>query len=227
MEIRDWNINIGAQYTARWNRFHKLVVGATYSPKKSLHGNTWATLQETTMDSNPDTVGSMSMKGKYYTPTTVGAGISYTFEKNYRLMVEADVTFQQWSKAKYSPLYSNNPKTPDDVIFQGMDFNDRTRYAVGAEFVPKLRGNYGERITYRLGGYYANDYLNINGNKVKEYSVTCGFGFPVPSGKTVINLGLEWKKRFASPNNLISENYFNITLGVNFNEVWFFKRKIY
>ena len=227
MEIRDWNINIGAQYTARWNRFHKLVVGATYSPKKSLHGNTWATLQETTMDSNPDTVGSMSMKGKYYTPTTVGAGISYTFEKNYRLMVEADVTFQQWSKAKYSPLYSNNPKTPNDVIFQGMDFNDRTRYAVGAEFVPKLRGNYGERITYRLGGYYANDYLNINGNKVKEYSVTCGFGFPVPSGKTVINLGLEWKKRFATPNNLISENYFNITLGVNFNEVWFFKRKIY
>lgn len=42
----------------------------------------------------------------------------------------------------------------------------------------------------------------------------------------MINLGLEWKHRQASPQTLISENYFNVTLGVNFNEVWFFKRKI-
>ncbi len=227
MEIRDWNINVGAQYTLRWNHFHKLVVGATFAPKKTLLGKSWATLQETTLDSKPDTVGEMSLKGKYYMPMTLGGGVSYTFEKNYRLMVEADVTFQQWSKAKYSPLYSNDPKTPNEIIYKGMNFNDRTRFSAGAEFVPKIRGNYGERISYRLGAYYSNDYLNINGNKVREYGVTCGAGFPTPQGKTMVNVGLEWKKRFATPNKLIGENYFNITVGVNFNEVWFFKRKIY
>ena len=81
-------------------------------------------------------------------------------------------------------------------------------------------------MTYRLGACYTDDYLLINGNSVKEYGVSCGVGFPTPEGKTMVNLGLEWKRRHTAPVALIGENYFNITLGVNFNEVWFFKRKI-
>lgn len=230
MEIRDWNINIGAQYTARWNQFNKLVVGATYSPRKTMRGKTWVTKQETSQNNElPDTLSYLNMKDKYFNPTSIGAGISYTYEKTYRVMVEADFTWQQWSKAPYSALYGPEDIThhrPAEVVAAGMNFNDRSKFAVGAEFVPKLRGNYGERIAYRLGGYFANDYLNIKGNKVKEIGVTCGAGFPTPEGKTQINLGLEWKKRYATPDKLIGENYFNITLGVNFNEVWFWKRKI-
>ncbi|MDE6338655.1 MAG: hypothetical protein K2K97_02570 [Muribaculaceae bacterium] len=229
MQIRDWNINIGAQYTARWNHWNKLVIGATYSPRKTMRGKTYVTQQETTKDTRPDTVAFMHMKNKYFNPTSIGAGISYTYEKTYRVMVEADITWQQWSKAPYSALYG-----PEDVlnhsraelVSAGMNFYDRTRYAVGAEIVPKLRGNYGERIAYRIGGYFANDYLNINGNRVREYGVTCGVGFPTPEGKTQVNLGVEWKNRSASPQKLVGENYLNVTLGVNFNEVWFWKRKI-
>lgn len=229
MEIRDWNINIGMQYTQKWNRFHKMVAGLTFSPKKSLHGNNWVTKQEMTQQSLPDTVGTGKLKDNYYTPNSVGAGLSYTYEKSYRVMVEADVTWQQWSKAKYSALYGpediKNHK-PAEVLQPGQTFNDRTKYAFGAEYIPKLRGNYGERISYRAGVYYSNDYLNINGNKVKEYGVSFGAGLPTPEGKTMVNLGFEWKRREASPMALIRENYFNITLGVNFNEVWFWKRKI-
>lgn len=232
MEIRDWNINIGAQYTRRWNKFHKMTVGLTYSPKKTMLGKTWVTVQEMVQDQRPDTLGYMKLKNKYYSPNSLGVGVNYTFEKAYRLMVEADFTWQQWSKAPYSALYDNrvlagkNPSDAKEILTPAMRFNDRTRFAAGAEFVPRIRGNYFQRISYRLGAYYANDYLNINGNRVKEMSVTCGFGFPTYEGKTMINLGLEWKKRQASPQKLISENYFNITLGVNFNEVWFWQRKI-
>lgn len=236
MEIRDWNINIGAQYTARWNRFNKLVIGATYSPRKSMRGKTWVTQQEMVQDSKPDTVASMKMKDKYFNPTSIGAGISYTYEKAYRVMVEADFTWQQWSKAPYAALYGTESikdmnagdinSGKQQLVAAGMDFNDRSKFAIGGEFVPKLRGNYGERIAYRLGAYYTNDYLNIKGNKVREIGVTCGAGLPTPEGKTQINIGLEWKKRYASPMKLIGENYLNITLGVNFNEVWFWKRKI-
>lgn len=229
MEVRDWNINIGAQYTARWNRWNKLVFGLTYSPKKSLHGKTWATMQETSQDSSPDTVAESRLSGKYYMPQTFGVGVGYTYERSWRLTVEADFTFQQWSKAPYSALYGAEDilhHRPAEVVAPGMDFNDRTKYAVGAEIVPRLRGNYGERIAYRLGAYYTDDYLNINGNRVREFGVTAGAGFPTPEGKTQVNIGLEWKKRQASPHRLIGENYFNITLGVNFNEVWFWKRKI-
>lgn len=224
MQIRDWNINIGLQYTAQWNRFHKMTVGATYSPKKSLHGKSWATVQELSLEQKPDTVGTLKIGGNYYTPTSLGFGVSYTFEKAYRLQAEADFIWQQWSKVKYSSMQSAT--RPEVTVFNGMTFNDRWRIAAGAEFVPRVRGNYGQRIAYRFGAYYCNDYLKINGNSVREYGVTAGFGFPTPEGKTVINLGLEWKHRAAHPVTMLSENYLNITLGINFNELWFWQRKI-
>lgn len=228
MQIRDWDIVIGAQYTHRINKNDDVTVGVTYTPKKSLHGDTWVTTQENTATGvTADTVASMKMNGHYYTPNTVGAGVSYRHERVSRWMVEADVTFQEWSKAAYSPLYrKGTAQTPENVVFQGMQFNDRTRYALGGEFVPKVRGNYLQRIAYRAGLYMANDYLNINGNKLKEYGVTAGFGFNTPEGKTMINLGFEWKHRKGHPMSMITQNFFNITLGINVDELWFWQRRI-
>lgn len=224
MEVRDWDLWLGAQYTAKISRHDKFVAGVTFAPKKSLRGKTWVTSQEVTQDSQADTIASMSMKGNYQTPNSYGFGISYSHERTSKWSVEADVTFQEWSKVKYEPL--TRLEKPHDVVFEGMKFNNRTRYAIGGEYVPNIRGNYLQTIAYRLGAYYCNDYLCIQGNSVREYGVTCGFGFNAPEGKTMVNLGLEWKKRTAHPNPLLSENYFNITLGINFNELWFWQRRI-
>jgi hypothetical protein len=67
----------------------------------------------------------------------------------------------------------------------------------------------------------------VLGNNVRDYGVSVGFGLPVPSLKTIVNIGIEYKHRQANPNPLIKENYLNITLGVNFNEMWFVKNKLY
>ena len=40
MKIRDWDISIGAQYTARVSRNDRITAGLTFTPKKSLHGDT-------------------------------------------------------------------------------------------------------------------------------------------------------------------------------------------
>ena len=61
---------------------------------------------------------------------------------------------------------------------------------------------------------------------MKEYGVSLGFGLPAPGSKTVVNIGLEWKHRQGTPNALIKEDYLNITLGINVNELWFFQSKI-
>ena len=188
-----------------------------------MHGTTWATFQNiTSSTTKPDTVGYQHMGGRYYRPNTIGAGIAYSHDRTSHFQVEADFLYQDWAKAKYEPLLDADGK----VLFSGMDFNNRWRVGLGAEYTPKIRGSYLKKITYRLGAYYVNDYLKINGNKVKEYGITAGFGLPTPEGRTLINLGFEWKHRQASPQKLVSENYLNITLGVNFNEVWFWKRKI-
>lgn len=228
MQIRDWDLVIGAQYNARFSRTDRMSVGVTFSPKKSLHGETWVTAQERTVQTTTaDTVAYAKMGGKYYTPMSLGAGISYRHERTSAWMLEADVTYQEWSKATYSPLYKEGKEhTLENMVFQGMKFNNRMRYAIGGEFVPKIRGNYLERMAYRAGLYYTDDYLNIRGNRVREFGVTCGFGFNTPEGKTMINLGLEWKRRAAHPQSLITENYLNVTLGINVDELWFWQRKI-
>ena len=222
MEIRDWNIVAGLQYRQPLNRYNSLVLGATYSPKKSFHGNTWLTIQDLKSDAVADTIAQSKMKGKYYSPQSFGFGVSYTHEKVHHIMVEADFSLQQWSDAPFSGLYDESGQ----LVFQGMKFNDRKRLAVGGEYVQNVRGSYFERMPWRLGAFYIDDYLKIDGNTMKEYGISLGTGFAAPGRKTMINLGFEWRHRQTSPVNMLSENYFNIMLGVNFNEVWFFKRKI-
>ena len=224
LQIRDWDFVLGAQYSTKISKWDKINLGLTFAPKLSMHGQTWVTTQETTHESVADTVAYMNMKGKYYSPMSIGSGISFIHEKNSRWMIELDYSYQEWSKAEYSPLYEL--KNPDVLVFEGMHFKNRNRIALGGEFVPKVRGNYFERISYRAGAYFNDDYLVIQGNRIREYGITAGLGFNTPEGKTMINLGFEWKHRQAHPMPLITENYFNITLGVNFNELWFWQRKI-
>ena len=68
--------------------------------------------------------------------------------------------------------------------------------------------------------------MNIRGNSVRDYGVGVGVSLPVPNGKTLINLGVEYKRRESSPSKLVTEDYLNITFGVTFNEMWFWQNKI-
>ena len=138
-------------------------------------------------------------------------------------MAEVDLTYQPWEDAKSAPIVNENT---GEVVFDNTKFDNRWKIATGVQYTPKARGNYLQRITYRIGGFYNHDYVLVNGNNLCDYGLTAGFGLPAPKSKTVINLGFEWRRREASPNTLIKEDYFNITLGINFNEMWFWRNKI-
>lgn len=217
LEVKDWNMRAGLQYAFNISRKSKVVIGLTYSPKKTLHGNAWGTMADVSQDTKLDTVNFMSMKGNYELPQTFGAGISFTYDN--RLNFEIDYTYQQWSKAKYTPIdYFEAPKTK---------WNDRWKVSAGMSYLPNPRGNYFNRMTYRVGAFYNNDYMNVNSNNVRDYGVGLGFSFPALAGnKTLVNLGVEWRHRYTAPSDLIKEDYLNITLSVNFNEMWFWKNKI-
>jgi hypothetical protein len=42
----------------------------------------------------------------------------------------------------------------------------------------------------------------------------------------MINLSFEYRHREAHPVKLVSENYFQFTIGVNVNELWFWQNKL-
>lgn len=222
MRISDWNLTIGAQYTHAVSQTDRITLGLAYTPKKNFHGRAYAMIQDINVTQRPDTVGEMKLGGNYSQPNTIGGGISYTHSRDSRWSIEADFTYQDWAKAKFAPMYGDQGQ----LVFAGMTFNNRYKVALGGEYINNMRGSYGQRMAFRLGAYYTNDYIKIGANSVKEAGVSFGVGLPTPEGKTVVNLGLEYKRRWATPSALITENYFNITLGINFNEVWFWRRKI-
>ena len=216
MRLRDWNTQIGVQYSLPLNKGKdRLTVGATYQPKKSFHGDAWGTKFDS-QDTKVDTIGFTSMKGNYEQAPSIGLGLSYNW--NHRLTVEADYTYQKWSNAKYLPI--------NGLESQTMQFDDRWKVAAGIQYTPNKRGSYVGAMSFRAGVFYNHDYLNFNGNNIRDYGASIGFGLPAPGSKTTVNLGLEWRHRDSSPTKLITENYFNITLGVNFNELWFWKSRI-
>lgn len=221
MEVRDFNLQFGAQYTIDFDKRNRATIGVTYSPGKTFLGHTYGVYYDMSADFDSDngtykadTVGYTSLKGKYSRPDTWGVGINYQWDN--RLMAEVDFTYQPWANAKYAPIEG----------FDNSNFQDRWEIAAGLQYTPKVRGGYFQRINYRCGAYYNNDYIKIGENGLREYGVSVGFGLPTASTKTIINLGFEYSHRQANPNPLIKEDFFNITLGVNFNELWFWQRKI-
>ena len=110
--------------------------------------------------------------------------------------------------------------------FEGTRFADRYQGALGASYTHAVRGNYFSRVTYRVGGFYNRDYIMAGSSHVREYGIGLGFGLPALQSKTLINIGVEYRHRAATDKNLLKENYLNIRLGINFNELWFFQNKI-
>lgn len=225
MQVRDYNLLIGAQYHFRPVEDHLISLGLTYTPSKTLLGHTWVTkydmVNDVTTSSNnnniikADTVvARTSMRNKFTTPESWGAGIGYRWSN--KLYIEADFTYQPWANAKFFEIEN----------FATSKFADRWQAGVGVQYTPKQRGSYMERVNYRIGAFYNRDYIMVGDNNVRDFGVSCGFGFPAPMSKTIINLGFEYRHRQAHPNPLLKENHFNVTLSVNFNEMWFFKRRI-
>lgn len=214
IQVRDWHVLAGIQYSIPLDRDNSIGLGLVYSPGKDLMGRARVIKYDVTANETPDTVQTLRLRNNFSLPDTWGGGIS--FKHGNRWFVEADFTYQPWSKAKFAKM-SDFPATR---------YADRWKVGAGVQWTPKDRGGYFDVVSYRAGVFYNRDYMMIGDNHVKEYGAGLGFGFPTLSNKTVINLGFEYRHRQATPNPLLKENYFNITLGINFNDLWFFQRKI-
>lgn len=213
MAVKDFHLQFGLQYTQPFNKKNKATIGLVYSPSKSLLGKaTSSTYDLTAGTSTLDTT--VNMKNNYKLPHTFGAGISYVYDN--RLTIGLDATYQNWADMPYYNVSTNS----------GYTLNNRYKLALGAEYLPSLMsGGYVQHIRYRVGGFYNRSYLNIRGNDLNEYGVSCGFGFPLRNDKSIVNLSFEYVNRQGSPSKLIKEDFFRISLGITFNEMWFWQRK--
>jgi hypothetical protein len=125
-------------------------------------------------------------------------------------------------------IYQENSKLGnrfDDI--NNATFENSQKIIVGGNFIPKYNSftSYWSRVNYRAGFRYENTGLIINSKQINDYGINFGLGLPVGGKFSNINLGFEYGKKGTIYNNLIEENYFNISVGLSLNDLWFEKRK--
>ena len=208
MKLKSYKVDVGVQYTQPIGEKNSFTIGVTYTPKHTMSPTAKVTTT-TSVVTNKDIEAVCGLPNMY------GAGVSYTYDG--RLTVGADYTLQQWSQMNFD-VRGVHP------------LGDRYKVAAGAEYLPDHMGrNYFHHVRYRLGAYYDSPYYRAqNGERAaREVGVTVGLGFPVPRGKSEINVGFQYSNLKGLQANMIDQNLFRITLGITFNEQWFFKRKVY
>ena len=118
--------------------------------------------------------------------------------------------------------YINEAK-PDSSL------SDTWRLKAGVEWIPDYQSynNYFKRMRYRFGFYYGLDPRSFEGEQLKEYGVSLGFGFPIIMSRqriSFVNLAVEAGQFGLS--DTLRETFVKMTLGFTLNDnTWFFKRK--
>ena len=84
-----------------------------------------------------------------------------------------------------------------------------------------------KRWTYRAGVRYNNSYLVRNGNQIKDYAVSVGFGIPLQRGGfSLLNVGGEFGQMGELKNGMVRNTYVKLYVGFNlFTQGWFVRHK--
>ena len=228
--IKNVMFDLGAQFTYPIDDRRSMTLGVVYTPSVKNETTVFSTdylYSATGTQLLPsDTLYNQS----FDLPETFGVGFSYS---SINWLVGIDGTFQKWANAEY----------PDDLdnMTLGTRFNDKYSVALGAEYVADpVNRNFFQRVRFRGGLSYSNSYTNtkvydpitsmsLGEHGYKEYGVNVGFGLPfrdMISGRiSMVNLGFGYSIMDPEHKYMIKEEMFKVSVNININEFWFFKRQ--
>jgi len=219
LTVHNFGLTAGMQYSWETKNKNSWTLGAVFEPKQNMSSN-YVIHEERVLfrgssTSSPitDTLSHVENKNSGLTlPLSVGAGFSYSYKN--KVIFGADIYHQKWSEALFLGSTSQ-------------DLTNSTRYSSGFEITPdefSIR-NYWSRVQYRVGCFYENSYLTINGEQIKGYGVTFGLGLPFSRARSSLNISAELGRLGTTDNNLIKESYAKFTLHLLLHDRWFIKRK--
>lgn len=217
----------GVQYEQPLEGNSTLTVGATYTMASKLKGylqdfsySTSSAATDTLMFKS-DTLTAVSSKVKI--ASEIGIGVSYRHAD--RWMVEFDYTFSDWRNAgfeNYSSFRGNMTTSSKASSFSSTIAHN---FSLGFEFVPNRSDirYYFNKVTYKGGLYYKQDYFKVDGHQINSYGLTFGMTFPLNKRYNSVSFGVELGQRGTAVSSLIRENFVNFTLGISIFDIWFEK----
>lgn len=208
----------GLQYVFSFKEKHKIGLGVVYSntayiwAKEKLLINYYQGLYSSVV--TYDTVYfNDKTRSNLYIPQSVGGGLSYTF--NDKLLVAADVTWNNWGKYKF--------------FGQGDSLQNAITASIGAQFIPDpLSNKFLKKMTFRIGAKYSTGEILLRSKPINEFGVCLGVGIPLNSFNThsSINIVFEYGKLGTLAQDLIRQNYFRFTFNFTLQEKWYQRMKL-
>jgi hypothetical protein len=218
--INGVSFNIGGLYNNKISEKLNVSSSFTFSPEARLNSENLRNLATINFNSNssenvialPKDVPVKDTKLIIPTKLSFGAGIGET----NKWLVGTEITFKgsERQNNRFEDVNTNH------------SFENGEKYAIGGYFIPKYDSfsSYLSTVVYRMGFTYEKTGLIIENQSINDYGMNFGLGFPL--GLSKLNVGVEFGKRGTTKNNLIEENYFNLSVGLSLSDKWFRKRKI-
>jgi hypothetical protein len=215
--------NAGIQYQVNFDKTTLLRLGVSGNWKQTIKGSQDRLVQTFTRGSAGEELRVDSVyenngvKGEITYPSSYKAG--FVLQRNNTSAASwlfgADYTTNKWSEYRF--------------FGQKDSVQNNSMLNIGGQLTPRPRTNYFSNITYRFGFFTGKDYIKVR-DKLPVFGASFGMALPIrpprsnPYQATIINLGFEYMKR-GNDNNLLKENLFRLSLGLNLTDLWFGKQK--
>jgi len=211
----------GAQYRIKLNGKTTLTLGVSGNLKQDIsatnninRASIGVAGDSTFVNRQRDIKGTIIYPASY----TGGFVLEHQVGTNGSFVFGTDLMRNEWSSYRYFDA-------PDSV-------RDNWQLRLGTQLRPDLKAGSGyfSNVTYRAGFYFGPDYIHV-GRELPVYGISFGLGLPVanynrlsPGQFTMVNVALEYEKR-GNNTNVLKENLFRLSIGLNFSDLWFNKRR--
>ena len=212
---------LGLQYEQPLGSKLTLGLGATYSTGAGLRGylqKASYSYGKAASDTLKFTVDTLGHANKTHFAGEIGLGVSLKFADRWR--VEFDYSRSDWTNTGILNIgdFSNSSTCPfSPAVAQS--------YRLGFEIVPNRNDirYYFNRIAYRGGAYYRDEYYKVDGKQISSAGITIGATLPIYRWYNGLTLGLDFGQRGSLSGGQIMERYVNFSIGFNLFDIWFQK----
>jgi len=237
-DISTWMLDMGLQIIQPINSTDKVVLGATYGLGHDINNRAVRYTQSfNSINSVTEGTTGDTLQNAFQLPHSFSIG--FTYYKGSNLQVGADFEMQKWSQCKF-PSQDN---TGIYAIAKNQ-LNDKIKVATGFSYTPNhLSTKTFQAASYKFGGYYSQSYANasVNGSadKPHEFGLSAGISIPLRTkyagyyNTPKVNISFQWvhsnipyiTNSTTATMGKLNENYLKLSIGLTFNERWFYKWK--
>lgn len=220
-DVNGFNFKFATSYKLKLKNNSYLLSNLTYSPKYKLSTDNNKLIESIMYSGIGDHIivdqrELEGLKANANMPSELNFGLGYGKEKHW--FVGAEYGHREAEEFNTHSLALDN-----------LSFTKANSYRLGGYYIPNYRSftKILQRSVYRFGMRYEEMGLKINQESIDEIGISFGMGIPMKRYFSNINLGFEFGKRGTTKNNLIQENFVNMSLTLSLNDRWFQKRYIY